>query len=41
MNNMNWILEKVKKIKQDWKRNREFKKKITELKRRDPFIYKH
>jgi len=33
----NWILKKI----EDYKRKRRFKKKLEELKKRDPFIYKH
>jgi hypothetical protein len=25
----------------EWKKKKEFKKKLAELKKRDPFIYKH
>lgn len=32
-----WVLEKI----QDYKRKRRFKKKLEELQKRDPFIYKH
>ncbi len=34
----------IKKIKQwikDWKAKRRMKKRLTELKKRDPFIYRH
>lgn len=34
---ISWILEKIK----DYKRKKRFKKKIKELKKRDPFIYNH
>ena len=34
---INWIVKKY----QDWKRKRKFKKKIEELRKRDPFIYNH
>lgn len=32
-----WINEKI----QDYKRKKKFKKKLEELKKRDPFIYNH
>lgn len=32
-----WLVNKVK----DYKKKRKFKKKLEELKKRDPFIYKH
>jgi hypothetical protein len=32
-----WFLDKIERIK----RNRKLKKKIAELKKRDPFVYKH
>lgn len=32
-----WIIEKIK----DYKRKKQFKKKIEELRKRDPFIYNH
>jgi hypothetical protein len=32
-----WILEKI----EDYKRKKRFKKKLKELQKRDPFIYKH
>ena len=32
-----WIKKKI----EDYKYNRQFKKKIAELKKRDPFIYNH
>ena len=32
-----WLIEKY----QFWKRKRKFKKKLEELKKRDPFIYNH
>jgi hypothetical protein len=32
-----WILEKI----EDYKRKKRFKKKLSELQKRDPFIYKH
>lgn len=34
---INWFLKKIK----DRKRKKELKKKIEELKKRDPFIYNH
>ena len=33
----NWIKNKIVQ----WKKKREFKKKLVELKKRDPFVYKH
>jgi hypothetical protein len=32
-----WLIEKY----QNWKRKRKFKKKLEELRKRDPFIYNH
>jgi hypothetical protein len=32
---------KLKKLYKTWKLKREFKKKIKELRKRDPFIYKN
>lgn len=32
-----WFLEKI----EDYKRKKRFKKKLEELKKRDPFIYNH
>lgn len=37
MNIFKWIFNKYKL----WKRKRDFKKKLEELKKRDPFIYNH
>ena len=37
MNIIKWIISKY----EQWKRNRRFKKKLDELKKRDPFVYKH
>lgn len=34
---LNWILEKI----ESYKRKKRFKKKLEELKKRDPFIYNH
>ncbi len=34
---LNWFLEKI----EDYKRKKRFKNKLKELKKRDPFIYKH
>lgn len=34
---INWILEKI----ENYKRKKRFKKKLAELQKRDPFIYKH
>jgi len=35
------LIDWVKKKIDDYKRKRRFKKKLEELKKRDPFIYKH
>lgn len=35
------IIKWFKSLKEKKQREREFKKKIEELKKRDPFIYKH
>ncbi len=35
------FLETIKNRYKNWKKRREFKKKIEELKKRDPFIYKN
>lgn len=35
------FLDTIKKLLKNWKKKREFKKKIEELKKRDPFIYKN
>ena len=32
-----WILEKI----ENYKRKKRFKKKLKELQKRDPFVYKH
>ncbi len=37
MNIIGWLVEKYV----NWKRKRRFKKKMEELKKRDPFIYNH
>lgn len=37
MNILGWLIDKY----MDWKRKRRFKKKMEELKKRDPFIYNH
>ena len=37
MNIVKWVIEKYK----SWKRKRKFKKKLEELRKRDPFIYNH
>lgn len=37
MNIFKFIIEKIENIK----RKRRFKKKLEELRKRDPFIYKH
>ena len=34
---MDWFKSKI----ENYKRKRRFKKKLAELKKRDPFIYKH
>ena len=34
---LNWIFNKI----DNYKRKRRFKKKLKELRKRDPFIYKH
>jgi hypothetical protein len=34
---LQWISKKI----QDYRRKKKFKKKIEELKKRDPFIYNH
>ena len=34
---INWIKDLIKK----YKKKKEFKKKLEELRKRDPFIYKH
>lgn len=34
---INWLIQKYKL----WKKKRDFKKKLEELRKRDPFIYKH
>ena len=33
------MIKYIKQLYKKWKRDREFKKKIKELKKRDPFIY--
>lgn len=35
------FLDTIKNLFKTWKKKREFKKKIEELKKRDPFIYKN
>lgn len=37
MNIIGWLIDKY----MEWKRKRRFKKKMEELKKRDPFIYNH
>lgn len=37
MNIIKWIKSKIN----NWKLNREYKRKIAELKKRDPFTYKN
>lgn len=34
---IDWVKEKI----EDYKRKKRFKKRIEELKKRDPFIYRH
>jgi hypothetical protein len=34
------MFKKIKKFFQDWKNKRKLSKKLKELKKRDPFIYK-
>ncbi len=34
---LDWVLNKI----EDYKRKKRFKKKLKELQKRDPFIYKH
>jgi hypothetical protein len=34
---LKWFLKKV----EDYKRKKRFKNKLKELKKRDPFVYKH
>ncbi len=35
------FLQAIKNLYKNWKKKREFKKKLEELKKRDPFIYKN
>jgi hypothetical protein len=35
------MIKLIKQWIQDWKRKRKAKKRIEELKKRDPFTYKH
>lgn len=35
------MIKRIKKWIKDWKSRRRMKKRIAELKKRDPFIYKH
>ena len=35
------MIKWIKKLIENYKNNRRFKKKIEELKKRDPFVYKH
>lgn len=37
---MRWLLDLITLPWRRWKEHREFKKKIAELRKRDPFIYK-
>ena len=34
---INWLI----RIFKEWRRKRKFKKKLKELRKRDPFIYNH
>jgi hypothetical protein len=36
-NLIDWLKKKI----DDYKRKKRFKKKLAELKKRDPFVYKH
>lgn len=35
------IIKYIKRIYRNWKRNREYNRRIKELKKRDPFTYKN
>lgn len=35
------MIKWIRKIIENYRRNKRFKKKIAELKKRDPFIYNH
>lgn len=35
------FIEAIKNLYKNWKKKRQFKKKIEELKKRDPFTYKN
>ena len=35
------FLQAIKNLYKNWKKKKEIKKKIEELKKRDPFIYKN
>lgn len=35
------MIKWIKKLIENYRNNRRFKKKIEELKKRDPFVYKH
>lgn len=38
---MKKLFKKLQQVYKTWKLKREFKKKIKELRKRDPFIYKN
>lgn len=38
---MKWILRWIKAKIEAWKRDKKFRKKLKELRERDPFIYNH
>lgn len=38
---MMWLYNKIKEYISEYKRKKRFKKKLEELKKRDPFIYRH
>lgn len=38
---MKRLFRKLREIYKNWKLKRQFKKKIKELRKRDPFIYKN
>ena len=35
------MIKRIRKKINDWKKEKDYKKKIEELKKRDPFIYKN
>ncbi len=41
MKNMKKIINWIKSLIEERKRKKEFKKKLEELRKRDPFIYNH